>query len=326
MRAWVLAVALAGCGHGPMEAIDGPNGSGSSDAGIDAPTPPGWTMLISTHWQLSGPGDEQYFCRRMKVPADMWISAFRPLAPAGTHHSVLTIDPTTPQVGSFSCDNATGFDDQSHLLFASGLQTNDLVFPQGIAVHLTAGQYITLNLHLLDSSDVEEMDESGVYVQTVDPSQVTHEVDATFAGTRTIDLKADGTMQSLYGGCSAPEDWHVFALWPHMHQFGMHTKLNITTTANQTTTVLDQPFVLSDEKTYPMNEMIIHQTDAISTVCSYIVPMQTCTYPTGACIPGTCEPDGFCHIPYSESSTGEMCYTALYKYPAGDVPAYGCHH
>jgi hypothetical protein len=319
-----------------MQTTDGPATTGS-DAGPDANIPPGWTPLITSNWQLTPAGtttggDEIYWCKRMKVTQDVWISGFRALAPAGTHHAILTIDPVSTQVGEWGCDSTVGFDPQDRLVYASGLSTNDLLFPTGIAVHLTAGQYITLNLHLLNASDNYRMDTSGVLVQTIPQSQVTHEIDATFAGTRSIDIKDDGIDHFFVGGCTAanaqmaagssPSDWHVFALWPHMHQFGTHAKFLV----NGTTTVLDQPFDFTAEKTYPMNETVIHMNDTITARCDYQIPTQTCTYPTGACTYGSCATDGYCHVSYGESAGGEMCYIAMYKYPAGDVPAYGCHN
>jgi len=330
MRAWLLAVAVAACGGSSMNPIDAPDTMGS-DAAPDASIPPGWTSLIEGHWHLEPAGmngDEIYWCTRIPVDHDMWISGFRALAPAGTHHAILTIDPTSTKTGEFGspdCDSTVGFGPNDRLIFASGLSTNDLVFPTGIAVHLTAGQYITLNLHLLNSGDFAKTDTSGVLVQTIDQSQVTHEIDATFAGTRSIVLDPGvtpvGPNRYVVGGCSAPTDWHVFALWPHMHQFGTHAKLLV----NGSEVVLDQPFDFTAEKTYPMNETVIHQTDTITARCDYQIPVQTCTYPAGACTYGTCGSDGYCQISYGESANGEMCYIAMYKYPAGDVPAYGCH-
>ncbi len=327
MRAWPLVVALAACGGGSTHGTDGP--MTGSDAGPDANVPPGWTMLISGSWYLNPAGmtgDEMYWCNRYQVQQDVYISGFQALAPPGTHHARLTIDPTsTTQTGQFQCDDTIGFDPNARLIYASGLDTNDLMFPAGIAVHLKPGDYITLALHVFNVSDTSRMGTSGVLIQTVDPTTVQHEIDATFAGFLSINVKEDGQLHSQQGGCAAPTDWHVFAVWPHMHQFGIHAKLLTTNSSNVTTTVLDQPFDFTAEKTYPMNETVIHQNDLINAVCEWQAPLQTCTYPNGACIPGTCEADGYCHIPYGESASGEMCYVAMYKYPAGDVPAYGCH-
>ena len=162
--------------------VDGSGSTDGSDAGSDAAIPPGWDMLVSRSWSLPFAGDEEFKCVRIQVQQDMWISGFKPVAPTGTHHSLLTLDPVTTQTGEFDCNSATGFDPVSdRLLYASGYDTNELVFPQGVAVHIPAGSYITLNLHLLASGDFGIHGTSGVLVQTVDPSQVVHEIDATLA-------------------------------------------------------------------------------------------------------------------------------------------------
>lgn len=338
MRAWPLVVALAACGNGSMHSTDGPTMTGSDAAGSDADVPPGWTDLIDGHWHLEPAGQvgaEINWCHRMKVQQDMWINGFRALAPAGTHHAILTIDPATTQTGEFGspyCDSTVGFDPTDRLIYASGLNTNDLVFPPGVAVHLTAGQYITLNLHLLNASASSRTDVSGVLVQTIPQSEVTEEIDATFAGTRSLDIKSDGTDHYYVGGCTAgtaqmnagatPQDWHVYALWPHMHQLGTHAKFLV----NGSEVILDQPFDFTAEKAYPMSETVIHAADTITARCDYLVPTQTCVSGGSAvCTYGSCGSDNYCHVPYAESAGGETCYIAMYKSPAGDVPPYGCH-
>jgi hypothetical protein len=323
-----LAFALAAaCGNSSMNpGVDGPVGTDGSDAGTDAAIPPGWDMLISRTWTLPSAGSEAFECVRIKFTEDKWISGFKPLAPPGTHHSLLTLDPVTTQTGSFDCDGTTGFSPTgTRLLYASGQNTNELVFPPGIAVHIPAGQYITLNLHLLDTSDFGMHDTSGVFVQTVDPSTVVHEIDATFAGTQSLNIPADGMDHTQIGSCAAPNTWHVFALWPHMHENGVHAKLSATDSNNVSQMLLDKPFDFTAEHIYSMNETVINQGDLIVNQCTYNAGVHTCNYPSGACIEGTCQSDGYCHIPYGDSANGEMCYTAIYKYPAGDVPVYGCH-
>jgi hypothetical protein len=310
-----------------MNTVDGPGSSDGSGAGTDAAVPPGWTMLISRTWSLPSSGSEAFECVRIKVDQDYWISGFKPLAPPGTHHSLLTLDPVTTQTGNFDCDGSTGFDPiAARLLYASGENTNELTFPPGIAVHIPANAYITLNLHLLDSSDFGMHDTSGVLVQTVDQAQVTHEIDATFAGTESIDIKADGQNHAIVGGCSAPSAWHVFAAWPHMHENGVYTRASSTDANNVSRMLVDAPFDFTNEKIYSMNETVLNQGDLINVQCTYNAGTHTCSYPNGACLEGSCQSDGYCHVPYGESANGEMCFTALYKYPAGDVPVYGCHH
>ena len=304
MRAWlVAAVLVCACGKpGAPAATDGGGSGGdarSSDGGA------GWTSLISRSWNLDA-GTEKYECRKIQVMQDMWISGFRALSPLGTHHEVLTISNTPPpapqdptQPYDYDC-SAGNLDNE--MLYAAGLNTDDLVFPPGDAVHVTAGQYININLHLFDVSDNPETGESGVLVQTIDPSQVVHPIDMTFSGTFNIDVPADGQQHTAIGGCQANQDIHVFALWPHMHQIGVHQTLTVTTNATPTT-LLDTDYSFSDQKNYPM-EAVIPAGSQILTTCTYVNN-------TGSA------------ITFGDSSTAEMCFTGMYKYPVGSINASG---
>jgi hypothetical protein len=238
---------------------------GSGDAG-PPDAPPGWTELIARTWGPLPPGAETYECRRIQVPSEMWISGFRALSPLGTHHEVLTISTSASQLGDYDC-SAGNLDFQ--MLYAAGVNTDDLTFPAGMAVHLPAGSYINLNLHLFNATDMSLSEESGVYVQTLDAAQVVHEIDMTFSGTININIPSDGQPHTAIGGCSAPRDWHVFALWPHMHQTGTHQSF-VVTHAGVPTTMLDQPFQFTEQRNYPMTETVIHQADQIATTCTYV--------------------------------------------------------
>jgi hypothetical protein len=299
MRAWLGAAALlAACGGSKSP---GSNPDAKPDGTIDADVPPGWVTLISRDWNMS-PGQEGYKCHRMQVQQDMWISGYRALAPLGTHHEVVTIDSSGSQTGDFDCTAGTGTL-TGQMVYASGVGTPDLIFPTGVAVHLAAGTWINLNLHLFDTTDNALGGESGVIVQTIPAAQVVHEADMTFSGTINISVPSDGQTHTAFGGCNAPTDWHVFALWPHMHQIAVHQSL-IVTHSGAPTTMLDAPYMFSEQKNYPMPETIFHAGDQIQTTCSYVNN-------TGAT------------VNFGDSSTDEMCFTGIYKYPAGSN-TYAC--
>jgi len=291
MQARLVAVFLLGaCGSsGPAANPDG--GGGDASGGGDANA--GWTPLISRTWTL-GPGGQNYECRRIQVPTEMWISGFRAMSPPGTHHSVLTISTNSSQLGDYDC-SAGNLDLQ--MLYASGVNTDDLVFPAGMAVHIPAGQYINLNLHLFNATDNTLNEESGVLVQTVPASQVTHEIDMVFSGTFNINIPSDGQPHTATGGCAAPTSWNIFALWPHMHQTATHQTFTVTH-AGTPATLLDTPYMFTEQRNYPMAQTLINQGDQITTTCTYVNT-------TGQT------------INFGDSSTKEMCFTGIYKYPAG---------
>jgi hypothetical protein len=284
---WTLG--LAGCKADTMGAPD------ASDAtAVDGPTADGWTPLIARSWTLPAGATNIYRCTRIKVTNDMWVAGFRAASPLGTHHSVLTISTTNTQTGDYDCF-AGSLDTQ--MLYAAGVGTDDLQFPPGIAMHIAAGTYINLNLHLFNASDTALADSSGVLVKVVAPTDVQHEADMMFSGTFTINIPNDGQSHTAAGGCTAPRDWHIFTLWPHMHQTATHQTWTYTH-AGTPTMLLDDEFRFEEQRNYPLTDTVIQRGDDINTVCTYVNHTKSV-------------------MTWGDGSDKEMCFTGMYKYPAG---------
>lgn len=292
---------------GALGACGSPNPTNPDAIGSDTvDADPGWTTLVARSWTLN-PSSEAYRCTRIQVPSDMWVTGFRAEAPIGTHHAVLTLSSTPGPLGDFDCTPANLTADQQ-LLYASGVGTDDLTFPTGVAIHLVAGTYLNLNLHLFNATDAPLTQTSGVSVRTIDASQVVHEADMTFAGTFNISVPPDHQMHIAQGGCTMPSDWHVVALWPHMHQAAIRQQVQVTPSmAATTTTMLDvQPYQFADQKNYPMQDTMIHMGDTLQVTCTYV----------------NNRTDGLT-LTYGDNVDAEMCFAGVYKYPPGGM-LYGC--
>jgi len=292
---FVLAV-VAACKADPSP--DGPDAAGGGDAGvIDARDNTGWTPLIARHWQLAPGATNTYKCTRIQVTQDMWVAGFRADSPRGTHHQVLTISTTSTATGDYDCSAGT-LDNQ--MLYAAGVGTDDFTFPDGVAMHVPAGTYLNLNLHLFNASDNPIGDSSsGVLVKLVDHAAVVHEADMMFSGTSLIFVNNDSQPHTAQGGCTAPVDWHVFGLWPHMHQTATHQTWSYTPPATGTPIkLIDDAFIFEEQKNYPIADTVIHAGDAILTTCTYVN-------------------SGKNPIFFGDGSDKEMCFTGMYKYPAG---------
>jgi hypothetical protein len=300
MRALVICVGFcliacqkpAATGDDDDQGIDAPTSTGS-DSGI----PADFQMLISRSWTM--PSDtEGYKCVRVQVPSDMWVTAFRSLSPVGTHHSVLTISTSSTQTGDYDC-GAGSLDNQ--MLYAAGVGTDDNAFPDGVAIHLAAGTYINLNLHLYNTTDNPITATSGVLVKTMNAADVVHEADMQFSGTFLINVPSDNIVHTATGSCNVASDFHVFTLWPHMHQTAVHQTLSVKADAahgGATAMLLDADYSFSEQKNYPMVDTIIPAGSKITTTCSY----QNNTGST---------------MTFGESSNNEMCFSGIYRYPAG---------
>ena len=116
MRAWLSAVVVvAACGNGGGSSGD----DDAQDAAVDFPDAaiePGYEPLILRNWQLN-PGIEDYICKRIKITEDMYVSAFKPIVPNGTHHAIITISTNPGTLGDFDCSPT---DHDRQLLFGGG--------------------------------------------------------------------------------------------------------------------------------------------------------------------------------------------------------------
>jgi hypothetical protein len=293
MKAAVLALAAACAGAAackagsPVEPTDAPAGDGTTDDG--------WTPLIARSWTLPPGATNTYRCTRIQVASDLWVSGFRAASPLGTHHQVLTISTTSTATGDYDC-GAGSLD--TEMLYAAGVGTDDLIFPSGIAMHIPAGTYINLNIHLFNATDNPLADRSGVLIKAVPPTDVQHQADMMFSGTFTIAIPSDGQPHTAAGGCSAAADWHIFTLWPHMHQTATHQRWSYTPASGTAVALLDDDFRFTEQRNYPLADTVIHAGDRIDTVCTYVNTTGTA-------------------MTWGDGSDREMCFTGMYKYPAG---------
>jgi len=273
--------------------------SEAPDASADAPGST-WQPLVTRSWNLA-PSQQAYQCRRIQAATDMWISGFRELSPLGTHHVVLSVS-TATNTGDYDCD-PNALVNEMQMLYGAGIHTDDLAFPPGVAVHVRAGQYLTLQLHLFNTGDESLAGESGVLVQQIAPESVAHEASMTFGGTIAIDLPPDSQPHTAQGGCTIDRDMHVVALFPHMHQLGIQQKL-VLSSAGTVTTLFDAPFTFGEQRNVPIADTLFRAGDRVDVTCTYINTTSQ-------------------RVHYGNSSTEEMCFTGIYAYPPLSS-LYGC--
>lgn len=280
-----------GGGDGGAGGVDGGGGGGVDGGG----TPSGWTELITGTWTLAA-GSESYWCARKTVTEDMYIVGLRAVAPTGTHHTVVSVvDNSGVADGEQSCGPGTLSD---QMLFASGVGTDELLFPPGVAVKVSAGQQVLLNLHLFNVDEASINGTSGTEVKLVPASEVEELAEMVFAGTFLINIPA-GQMRTINGGCTFTDDQQVIMLWPHMHQYGTHMKATL-----DGTTIHDDDYSFYEQVNYPLDTPLqVNAGQTINVQCTY---MNT----SGS------------NVTFGDSSEDEMCFLGLYRYPAsagGDI-------
>ncbi|HSD89413.1 MAG TPA: hypothetical protein VLB44_17910 [Kofleriaceae bacterium] len=251
-------------------------GCGTESAG----PPTGWQPLITKDWVLA-PGQEKTSDLQVdNLEQDFIIGGMRPISPPGTHHTLLY----------------RGLQG-TNMIYASGVGTNELVFPEGVGLKLTTGEILGLQLHIFNTSDAELSGTSGIEVLLVDPSTITDEVDMFLPGPRDLQIPPNETT-TVTGTCTVNAAQNVFALFPHMHQLGTHLKTEVVT-GGTPRVLTDAPYTFEHQEVLRFEPIALAPGDTINTSCTWNNTTSSM-------------------VTYGESTTTEMCYSIMYRYPRQD--------
>lgn len=267
------------------------------DAGSDVDANAGaWQPLMDGEWSLAA-GQEGYFCVYATVPRDMYIKAFRPIIPLGTHHTVLTRYSGSHADGVVPCD--VGTNGQS-MIYGSGVGSPDFVFPTGVGLHFTQGQRLLLNLHLYNAGDEPLTGRSGTLIQEGTAADVQNLAEVVLAGP-TVSLSVPTGVSTQTGTCQissvTSEPIQVFAMSQHMHKLGRNLKTTVQR-GSDNFTMQDIPYSFEQQSFQLKTPTIeLRPGDVLTTHCSY-------DNTTGAT------------VRFGESSNDEMCFSDLFYYPA----------
>jgi Copper type II ascorbate-dependent monooxygenase, C-terminal domain len=261
----------------------------------------GWKTLIAGSWDVP-PGQETYHCVRFTLPDSITATSFRALSPPGTHHTLLTIvDNPSEADGSMPCGSGTN---GRRSITGSGVGSNDLSMPEGVAMQVKAGQQLLLNLHLFNVTDKPIKGTSGTLFKPVAESAVKQYAEGILAGQTNLSIPVGGpTKQS--GECTTTHDTAIFAVSPHMHQLGVHLKAVAHSSMAGEVVLIDSPYSFDEQLVYPLkSEVPMKKGDKIHVECTF---QNTTDKP----------------VKFGESSLAEMCFAGIYRYPAGD-PGFVC--
>jgi hypothetical protein len=281
----------AGATAGPAGPGGGAPGGGGPGGSAGGGGDEGWETLIDSSWTLARES-EGYWCARKTVSEEIWVGAFRALAPPGTHHTVVTVEDATGPDDTGPCGPGSLGPD---MLFASGVGTDDLSFPEGVAVKVPAGKQILLNLHLFNTTPEEMKGVSGTLVRKRTPSASLKEAELVLAGTLAV-LLPPNQETTLSGSCAFGGDATVVTVWPHMHQLGTHQKVVHHAAAGEAVWH-DAAFSFAEQTNYPIPSSVVKAGESVEVLCTW-----KNTHPT--------------LVTFGDSSTQEMCFAGLYRYPA----------
>lgn len=264
----------------------------SSDESLKPGTPTGetWSRLAEGTWTLAPGAEDPRWCKKIVLTEDVYVTAMRPVHPAGTHHTTLSLIPDDGK------DTCTGSMFGSGLIYAAGAGTGELRMPKGVAMKLPKGQALILNLHIYNTTQAEMSGLSGIDFVKVRPEEVTSEADLILSGPTNFALPP-GQKTTLTHTCAVATEQTMFTLFPHMHQFGVHIKTSVN--VGGTSTVLhDGEYDFEEQYQLPIGPITFRPGDSITTECTY-------------------ENTSNSTVRFGESSDTEMCFSIMFRYPRG---------
>jgi hypothetical protein len=179
---------------------------------------------------------------------------------------------------------------------AASLGTTAIQFPAGFGVHVSAGQYLLLNIHLANTADTSVADSTRIEALIGTAAEVATPIDMTMGGSFLINIPNDGQVHTAFGQCAASTDVHVLALLPLMRSRAVHQTVKVVTNATPQE-LFDQDFDWR-HITYAQYDplFLVPMGSSIQTTCSYVN--------TGAQTQM-----------YGEYAGNESCFSAMYRYP-----------
>jgi hypothetical protein len=169
------------------------------------------------------------------------------------------------------------------------------VFPEGVGVHMPTSGNFRLNMHYYNvGNDQDEPDDSGLEVCiTRDPRPQTATT-YMFSGPATV--PPGGRVENA-STCtvSATEPVHIITSSPHMHSYGVASKLEILRADGSVEVLEDGPFNWEDQHVTPI-DAVVNNGDRIRMTCIY-------------------ENTSDQTIRFGSSSDDEMCFNFARYYP-----------
>jgi hypothetical protein len=297
----VLTLACSGEDEG-NPGVHGGAGSGGSGGSANDGSAVVYEELSAYDWSLPA-GEEQYYCVFTTLEEDLWISEFRPIQPAGTHHVTLGfIDPGPPdgvvEAGDpdapFPCNGISLGD---NLAYAAVRNTQGFTMPEGVAVKIPAGKQLLLSVHVFNLGDEVLEGRTGLEIVRSTPVDAEHQAEMIFAANLGIQVTPGASTQT--STCTMQADATILSLVHHMHLTGVHQKTTLVETNGERSILLDEPFVF-EEQLFNVLDPPLHVAagDQLEVECQFENPTdQTFTFG-------------------ESTNQSEMCLTAFYRYPA----------
>lgn len=285
--------AAAGASAPPPASAPAPAAPAANSGNASAPSATAWEPLIQGAWKLDA-GEEGYRCARLTIAEDLYLKEFQPIAPPGTHHTLLSVDDMPTKADGISTCSAADTGHTTLLGSGAGEHYSAGELPKGVAYKVAKGTQLNLNLHLFNVGDTPLEGTSGVKVRKTSADQVEQYAEVILAGTIALSIPHGSSTSS--GTCTLQHDTTVFAVSPHMHQLGTHLKATAQRASGESVMLYDGAYDFFEQRQYAAGPLQLKAGDKVHVDCTY-------------------DNQSDRTVSFGESSLDEMCFVGVYRYP-----------
>jgi hypothetical protein len=266
---------------------------GGSDS--TSPPPPAgdtWATVVSAPYSIVADA-EGYKCFVAQVATDQYITGFRLASPSPVQAEVQISESETPiTLGAFECTVVTH---TGKLIYLSGTGTSAIEFPAGKGVHIAAGRYLLVNIHVTNNTSSLVQDSAVIEGRVGTAADVTTPLTMFIAGTLLIQIPADALPHTSTGGCTVNADQHIVAVIPLMRTRGTHQTVSLFA-GSDTTKLRDAAFdPLHMSYTIFPSDVHVPVGGELRVECTYVN--------------NTANTIGF-----GDAQAAETCFTGFYHY------------
>jgi hypothetical protein len=277
-------VAMSACGG---DSTTGPPGGGG--------TTEQWVTALTRSWSLPS-NSEAYKCHSELATTDKYYTGFRLASPSAAQTELyLLVRPSVTQVGDFDCTSSDILGGEA--IYAAGAGTTPVTFSGGKGVHVAAGQYLQMIVHINNTSASPVTAPTTIEGRVAAAKDVTTPIDMFFVGRLQFPLPADSDTNVVNGSCGTLADMHVLAEIPLLRSLGTHQAFETKDASASIFTVFDSSF------DYQHIVYTLLATDFLVTGPSQV--NASCTYVNHTGVV----------VNFGESAQDESCLLGLYRYP-----------
>lgn len=171
--------------------------------------------------------------------------------------------------------------------------------PDNVGMYMPGGRSsLRLDMHYYNlGSRQPEQDKSGVEVCiTRTPRPETATVVGLIGSATAPPGRVDNVSRCTVN-VTGTDSVKLLSVSPHMHQLGVHAKLELTRRGEKTA-LHDAPFSFEDQQVFPLESVEVRTGDVLTTTCSY-------------------ENDSGRTVRFGNNSDDEMCFNFVTYYPMG---------